>query len=180
MRKVRKLYLAMGMALVAMLVGAGAVFAAVTFNPANGTGFVGKGDVQLAFNWNNNQLQQNAKDVTFSYNSTDTYDVTEEFDTGNPDKPKSINHHIITQDKSTTVNSSVTYDPRVRNQITGFNLTGKGTTTTSGSIPQVGDSCPNGFNCVVTDVQLVSSSGGLYAKYGGTSVLIWPPAAPVV
>jgi hypothetical protein len=32
----------------------------VTFNETNGTGFVGKGDVQVAFGWNNKQLQTNA------------------------------------------------------------------------------------------------------------------------
>jgi hypothetical protein len=180
MRRAKKLYLAMGLALAAMLVAAGTVFAAVNFDSNTGTGFAGKGDVQLAFSWNNSQLQKNAKDVTFSYNSTDTYDVTIEFDTGNPDNPRSINHHTVTQDKSTTVDSSVAYDPRVKNQITGFNLKGFGTTTTSGSIPAVGDSCSNGFNCVVTAVEKVSSSGGLYANYGTSSILIWPPAAPVV
>ena len=177
----RKLYLAMGVALVAVLVAAGAVYAAVTFDTSTGKGFAGKGDVQLAFGWNNAQLQKNASGVTFSYNSTDTYDVTIEFDSGNPDNPRSIQHHTVTQNKSTTVNSSVAYDPRVKNQITGFNLKGFGATTVTGDqIPQVGDSCSNGFNCVVTDVQLASSSGGLYANYGGSSVLIWPPAAPVV
>ena len=177
----RKLYLAMGMALVAMLVAAGAVYAAVTFDTSTGTGFAGKGDVQLAFGWNNSALQKNASGVTFSYNSTDTYDVTIEFDSGNPDNPRSVNHHTVTQNKATNVNSSVAYDPRVKNQITGFNLRGFGATTVSGDpIPAVGDSCPNGDNCVVTAVEKVSSSGGLYANYGTSSVLIWPPAAPVV
>jgi len=177
--KAKKLYAAIALALVAMLVASTAAIAAVQFDPTTGTGFVGKGDVQLAFGWNNKQLQTNAKDVTFSYNATDTYDVTIEFDSGNPDKPKTITHHTVTQDKATNVSSSVAFDPRVKNQITGFNLTGLGSTTTTGDqIPAVGDSCPNGFNCVVTDVQLVSSTGALYANYGGTSVLIWSPAAP--
>lgn len=39
--------------------------AAVTFDASTGTGFVGKGDVQLAFGWNNKQLQANAAGVTF-------------------------------------------------------------------------------------------------------------------
>jgi Spy/CpxP family protein refolding chaperone len=34
-----------------------ATFAAVTFNPSTGIGFVGKGDVQNAFGWNNADLQ---------------------------------------------------------------------------------------------------------------------------
>jgi hypothetical protein len=39
------------------LATAGAAFAAITFNPDDGTGFVGKGDVQEAFGWNNHALQ---------------------------------------------------------------------------------------------------------------------------
>jgi hypothetical protein len=33
---------------------------------SSGNGFVGKGDVQVAFGWNNKQLQDNAKNVTFT------------------------------------------------------------------------------------------------------------------
>jgi hypothetical protein len=45
-------------ALCAML--ATAALAAVTFDVNTGFGFVGKGDVQLAFGWNNKALQTNA------------------------------------------------------------------------------------------------------------------------
>ena len=50
--------------------------AAVTFDPATGTGFAGKGDVQLAFGWNNNQLQTNAGQLTFR-SERSTVKVTE-------------------------------------------------------------------------------------------------------
>ncbi|MDQ4001232.1 MAG: hypothetical protein M3283_09585 [Actinomycetota bacterium] len=140
--------------------------------------------MQLVYGWNNQALQNKASGVTFTYDASETYDVTIEFDTGNPDRPRSIQHHTATQNKSTTVNSSIAYEPRTRNQITGFNLLGLGSTSTSGDqIPQVGDSCPNGNvgTCVVTDVQLASSTGGLYVHYPEGSFLIWSsPAAPVV
>ena len=45
------------------------VAAAVTFDPATGTGFVGKGDVQLVYGWNNQALQTNALNVQFRANS---------------------------------------------------------------------------------------------------------------
>jgi len=38
----------------------GAALAAVDFSVSNGTGFVGKGDAQLVFGWNNADLQRNA------------------------------------------------------------------------------------------------------------------------
>ena len=44
---------------------AGLAYAAVTFDPTTGQGFVGKGDVQYTFDWNNAQLQANADDVGF-------------------------------------------------------------------------------------------------------------------
>src|SRR5918996_4693526 len=44
----------------AFAIGMTAAFALVTFDPSTGTGFVGKGDVQTAFGWNNKQLQNNA------------------------------------------------------------------------------------------------------------------------
>jgi hypothetical protein len=34
---------------------------------------VGKGDVQLAFGWNNAQAQQNAQALSFTYNTAETY-----------------------------------------------------------------------------------------------------------
>lgn len=150
-------------------------FAIVTFDPNTGTGFVGKGDVQTPFGWNNAAAQQNATGVTFTYNVTETYDVTIEFDTGNPAQPKSVKHHVLTQGKSSAVNASIASEARRTGQYTGWNLNGFGATVVSGdSIPSVGDSCPNGNlgTCFVTDVQLSSSNGGLYAHFGGNSTLL--------
>jgi hypothetical protein len=178
LRKTKKLYAVIALALAAVLLSATAAVAAVTFNPETGEGFVGKGDVQTAFGWNNKQLQTNASGVTFSYNATETFDAVCTWVTGEGTRGEKT--HNVTKERSATVNSSIAYDPRVKNQITGFNLTGLGTTT-GDPAPMVGDACsggPNGGN--LTSVELVSSSGGLYANYGDTSVLIWPPAAPVV
>lgn len=151
-------------------------FASVDFNAATGTGFVGKGVVQTPFGWNNAAAQRNATLVTFTYEVIETYDVTIEFDTGNPNQPKSIKHHVVTQNKSSAVNANIASDPRRTGQYTGWNLLGFGSTVVSGdAIPDVGNSCPNGNlgTCVVTDVQMSSSTGGLYAHFGGNSVLIY-------
>jgi hypothetical protein len=50
--------------------------------------------------------------VSFSCDATETYAVTIEFDTGNPDIPRSINHHIVTKQKSTSVVATIQSDPR--------------------------------------------------------------------
>lgn len=147
-----------------------AAVASVTFDPATGTGFVGKGDVQLAFGWNNAAAQANATAVSFSYKSATTYDVTCEWDT-EAGRSGNVIHHEITIPKNTSVLSNIAYDVRKMNQYTGYNLTGLGATTTNGqSVPNLGDACPGNNPGVVTDVQVVSESGGLFVTFNGTSV----------
>lgn len=170
----KKLYLAVTLALAAMMLAATVAVAAVTFDPGTGKGFVGKGDLQVPWGWNNSQLQQNASGVSFTYNTVDEYDVTIEFETGNPAQPKSLKTHTVTQEKSTAVDKTVAYDLRVKNQITGFNLNGFGATNVSGDpIPSVGDECPNGnLGCEVIAVEKTSSSGGLYAHHSSKNSLL--------
>jgi hypothetical protein len=90
--------------------------------------------------------------------------------TGNPEQPKSVNTHTITQGKSTSIAASIAADPRKTGQYTGWNLNGLGTTTVTGdTIPREGESCPNGnLGCVVLEVEPVSSSGGLYVSNPAT------------
>jgi hypothetical protein len=148
--------------------------AAVTFNPATGAGFVGKGDVQLAFNWNNANLQKNASGVSFNYASTDSYEATCTWTTGEGTRGEKV--HNVDHNKSTSVSSAISYDARVRNQITGFNLTGLGTTTTTGGeVPVVGGTCPGnpGTDGTWTAVALTGSTGGLYVVYSTTSVQLF-------
>jgi hypothetical protein len=52
--------------MIAGLTVVGTAAATVTFN-TDGTGFVGKGDVQTALGWKNAQFQRNASDITFTY-----------------------------------------------------------------------------------------------------------------
>lgn len=146
--------------------------AAVTFDPATGTGFVGKGDVQTAFVWNNQQLQKNASGVTFSYESENTYDGVCQWVTGEGKRGEKT--HTVSHKVSTGVASSIAYDLRVKNQITGFNLTGLGSTTSSGSVPEVGGPCMGneGHGGTWSSVVQTGSSGGLYVGYQGASVLL--------
>jgi len=154
-----------------------AALATVTFDNTTGTGFVGKGDVQIALGWNNATLQRNANGVTFTYNTTDTYDVTCEWDTGT----RNIVHHVITLPKHTGVNATIGSTGRntssgLQGPNTGFILTGFGQTIVDGTLPEVGGSCLGfGADGTITDVELTSSTGGLFTNYGGNSVqLNWP------
>jgi hypothetical protein len=187
--------------------------AAVTFDPATGTGFVGKGDVQTPFNLNNAQLQSalinNPQAVTFTYIKTDTYQVTNVWETGldsnSPSKSYNVHDEIVTT--TTGVNSAINGDPRQmkgQNQFTGFNLKGFGTSSVTGTVPEPDVTYgsydviyyPNGPNKPsaeytaqdvplnangqpytaenkgVDSVSLISSTGGLYANYGGNTVLL--------
>jgi hypothetical protein len=152
-----------------------AALAAVTFDPTTGTGFVGKGDVQLAFGWNNAQLQRNASGITFTYNVQDTYDAECYWET-TTGRGTIIVHDIVVP-KHVSVNANIAYDARVRTQITGFNLNGFGTVVTDGTVPVVGGACPGNNPGTVTNVTLTSSQGGLYVNYGGTGVYL-PPTPP--
>jgi hypothetical protein len=149
-------------------------WAAVTFDSATGIGFVGKGDVQLAFGWNNPALQANASGVTFKYQAQEEYkyDCTFTVEVG---RDRVLEPRTQNRGKETSINAVVAYDARLRQQITGFNLTGLGETIiTGGEVPVEGGHCPGGpfDDGVISNVTLNSSTGGLYVIYGGVSVLL--------
>lgn len=152
-----------------------AAWALVTFDPDTGTGFVGKGDVQLAFGWNNAQLQSRASGVTFTYQSSERFEYTCEWYTGPTHNRK---RHEVDHKKTTSVHSTIAYDARKNSQgqITGFNLVGLGGTTSTGDVPEVDGDCPGtpGTGAVVIDVQSLGMNGdsGLYTNYNGVSVLL--------
>jgi hypothetical protein len=113
----------------------------VTFDPSTGKGFVGKGDVQTALGLNNAKMQTLANTqggVTFTYVHTDIYNVVEAWATGNVDNPVSLNAHQISVTTTVVVNDEVVHANRTNpnSDVTGFNLTGLGTQTTDGTIPE--------------------------------------------
>jgi hypothetical protein len=154
-----------------------AALAAVTFDFSTGMGFVGKGDVQTAFGWNNAQLQGNAAGVSFFVDDTATYSAVCTFVTGEGTPGEKT--HDVTIPRHVSVNSDVQYDARTHRQIDGFELTGYGDEDSSGDIPVVGQTCvaqdSNGIaqNGTWSSVTLISASGGgLYVSFGGTDVLL--------
>jgi hypothetical protein len=140
----------------AFAIGTTAALAAVTFDPATGTGFVGKGDVQLVFGWNNKALQDNAGSVDFRSASTETSETTW---TCKRDSGEQTQERLRTT--TTTIQGLVTTVGRLKNQITGFNLNGyegTPTTTTVSDGPALG-SCPQFWTEVEGSQETVVTPG---------------------
>jgi hypothetical protein len=146
--------------------------AAVTFDAATGAGFVGKGDVQQAFGWNNSLLQSRANDVVFAAESDTVTEVS--WVCTNP-KNETTQERLRTTTTSTSgVVSAVTRDNKSR-QVTGFNLAGYagGATNTSTSDGNKLNSCPT--NWILTpagDPVVVSQTTELTATYNSATVVL--------
>jgi hypothetical protein len=142
----------------------------VTFNPVLGTGFVGKGDVQTAFGWNNATLQSNARGVGFQYYATTTATWTCRWTTGEGTNGEQT--HTLDRTTIQGVAGTVAYDTRTRNQITGFNLTGWS------SNPTIITQGPPLKSCAQPDAEIVdysetSNGNGLQVGYNGTWVSLF-------
>ena len=111
--------------------------ASVTFDPNSGVGFVGKGDVQSAFGWNNQKLQEQALNLTFGTRQKIEYEFDCARDIG-------MQHIVVTQERTNNILSIVRYDARTHKQVDGFNLTGYGASITVG--PPI--ACPGVFTMV--------------------------------
>lgn len=168
------------LSLVAVIgVGVAAVaIAAVTFNAETGEGFVGKGDIQIAFGWNNTQLQKNAGGVSFSYNSSTeaTWQCVKLVPTGK--NGETIKEIVLEKSTTTTTKGLVSSVARENSKgkegpVTGFYLLGwNGNVQTQHQGPAEG-SCPDeNSNFVEGSLEVQPTSGGLYATYGGNSILI--------
>ena len=158
-----------------LLAGTGAA-SAYTMD-ATGVGWVGKGEVQSVFGWNNKTMQDNYPSVTFVYDSTATYRVTCAFSTPGAHSTD----HEIHFTKATDINATVGSTARKNSQgkdgpMTGWYLTGYGTTTTDdGNVPAVGDGCPgnSGLGAVTAVEQTgAGADGGLYAVWNGQRRLL--------
>jgi hypothetical protein len=177
---IRKSMLAGAVALAAISTAA---YATVTFDTTTGTGFVGKGDVQLAFGWNNAVMQSRHLAVTFVADTSAEYDVTCEWDTVTGKSSKTV-HHIVTNHKTVGSTAAVDSTSRKTGQYTGWFLTGMDGSLDGGDAPAVGDSCPQGGgnaepdpeenDAVVTAVSLISGGGGtLSAVWNGDARVIY-------
>lgn len=173
----RNMKLLAAMAAVGAIAVSGVAAAIVTFDPATGTGFVGKGDVQLIYGWNNHALQANAASVEFRVNSVSTTEWTCTKPQPTPNDPEKV---IVQERRVTTTTQGLLNDIARDNSkgkngpITGFNLLGYngGSTTTTASGPAVG-SCPanpSGF-AYDDNASTTQSGGGVQVSINGTDWL---------
>lgn len=147
---------------------------AVTFSASAQTVFLGKGDVQTVLGLNNAQMNNIvlANGLTFTYETTDRYDVTIVWVTETGNDGEVI--HDVTHHQSRSVSSTVAYEARKNAnsplQVTGFWLTFGNPVTIGGALPVVGQPYINpgnneiGNGAIVTAVDLVSSTGGLFVN----------------
>ncbi len=126
--------------LVALVALMASSVSAYTLN-ADGTGFVGKGEVQTALGLNNQQLQTGSFAFTYAVVSETTWTCSR----------TNLAGREVVQERSTETTTSgiVSSTARERNQITGFNLTGFSTSSTTVDGPVVG-SCPSGSGAAWT------------------------------
>jgi hypothetical protein len=156
----------------AFAIGTTVALAAVTFDPATGTGFVGKGDVQLVYSWNNKALQDNATSVQFRASSTTVTGVSWECTNANNE-----NVQERSRTTETSVQGVVSSIARERNQITGFNLTGYSgdpTVVTGATEGPPVNSCPSSAGSwsltgPAGDPEVISSESHVQVSTNGTT-----------
>jgi len=162
-----------------------AAVASISFNPATGTGFIGKGDVQSALGLNNPQLQalylSGGIKFAFTENVNYKYVCTWIADDGQTEPvaknktikvKREINVALNAQGRD---NSSGKDGPNTGFFLNGY-VGGAGGGTTSEPIPNLGDACDAGDGArpkpgTVTDVQVISNTGGELTVNG---VHLWP------
>lgn len=148
--------------------------ATVTFDPATGTGFVGKGDVQTVFTWTNKALQENAPTVDFRVNSVaeTSWTCTKTVIQGNDEVREIVQQRSTT----TTTQGLVTTVARENSKgkdgaVSGFYLKGyEGSPVLGTDGPEPG-SCPSDPSGFVYDDNAVTttSGGGLQVTRDGTN-----------
>ena len=167
----------------ALALGTAGVAQAYTMDEA-GYGWVGKGEVQTPFGWNNKALQDNAAGVTFYLESSATYEATCTWTTGEGTRGEQT--HNVDIPRHTAVVADVNAQTRTNSKgkdgpVTGWYLQGFGATSTDGEVPVVGGPCVGdkdatdgkGQDGTWTAVELTGVvEGGLYASFGGTSHLL--------
>ena len=131
----------------------------------DGIGFVGKGDVQIAFGWNNQALQFSAEYVQFQISSETVSEVSWICTKDNENTQERA--RTTTETKQGVLDSIA----RLKNQITGFNLTGFDGDPTSSSEtdgPEL-NTCPSKWELTTPagDPEVISSTGGLQVSNDG-------------
>jgi len=146
-------------------------------------GFVGKGDLQTPWDWNNATMNANASGVTFVYSQEGAWKYDCEWFTG---PANNRIQHRVTHNLGTTVSSEVQSEVRkgggIQN-VTGFKLVGGPYAPSGGGdMPEAianGAPCPgysgNGATVVPGSQTNEGTVEALYGRYPGQDdVLLWP------
>jgi hypothetical protein len=151
-----------------------ATYMSVSFNVTTGAGWVGKGDVQMAYGWANKAMQQNHTAVTFEYEQSTNYSWVCEWTTGEGTRGEQT--HTKDMSETFSVGGVIGNTDRKTGQWTGWFLNGytSGGPGNSGEgfTPDCnGNSTGNGASGEKTVVEgsLTSTvtGGGLYANFNG-------------
>lgn len=163
-----------------LAIAATAAMASVTFDPATGTGFAGKGDVQLTFGWNNAVLQKNADGVQFRTTRTSVLDRTWTCD-------RDAGPQLLNLERTRTITIVRLLDSvgRLKAQITGFNLLGYAgdpniTTTVETTVNgQSSDTmlpfeqCPAGWTLTASNSALDPGVQVIQVQSTGPNPVVW-------
>lgn len=161
-------------ALAGLMAVAAPAMASVIFDPATGTGFVGKGDVQLVFSWNNKVLQDNAFAVDFRVNSVSetTWTCTKIVMQGNDETREIVQQRSTTSTAQGLVTTVARENSKGKDgAVTGFYLTGYEGAPVLGTDGPAPGSCPADPSGFVYDGNSVTteSGGGLQVTRDGTN-----------
>jgi hypothetical protein len=157
-----------------LLTSAAIVGAAVTID-GDGFGFVGKGTVQSAFDWNNHTMQQNHEGITFNYEAETRYGFVCEWTTGVGTPGET--YHTTSHTRKVSVSADLASNSRRTGQWTGWFLNGfEGDVSESGTIPVDGGPCPGfpgaGRTVKAGSVEVGETVGGLFACFEGDCRLL--------
>lgn len=141
----RKVMVVALVAMIAIMMIASTVSAAVTFN-ASGSGFVGKGDVQTMYGWNNKQMNDRASSISFRIVQKITENYVWECSSVTKQGEKITERSNRVTTFSRPVTTTIARDNKNGN-ITGFNL--KGQPGTSSTSTNGAEGCTNNSEYVV-------------------------------
>jgi hypothetical protein len=147
-----------------MVLVAGA-FAIATSIPT----YIGKGNVQTLFGWNNATMQTNHQAVSFQYKTMARYSYTCEWtiNAGPQTLDQDVNVFGVTR-----INATIISDSRKTGQWTGWNLTPP-SELAQPLEPDDSDCKQYHQEATISNVQLISEvTGGLYAVFDGDARLL--------
>lgn len=151
--------LAMSGIAAAVLLGAAPASADWTVDASTGTGFVGKGDVQDAFDWNDHDLQANHAGVSFALTAESTSTTTWSCYNSKNQKSQDRTHVVMASTTGELLHEART---NPQNKVTGFMLTGlaEGSSVVSEEDGPKLDSCPSGPWAFVAGSSSTTVTGG--------------------